>query len=183
MVDLLSLPHRDKNSDIHVVIETPRGSAAKLKFDAELKVFTLSKSLILGLTYPYDWGFIPSTRGEDGDPIDALVLHDAATAPGLVLKCKIIGVLEVLQKEQGKKDIRNDRLIAVPRESHREKADKDARDLPKQIRREIEKFFVATDELDNKELKFLGWKGPKAAARLINKAAKAFEKNASALSA
>jgi len=183
MVDLLRLPHRDKNSDIHVVIETPRGSAAKLKFDPELKVFTLSKSLILGLTYPYDWGFIPSTRGEDGDPIDALVLHDAATAPGLVLKCKIIGVLEVLQKEQGKKDIRNDRLIAVPRESHREKADKDARDLPKQIRREIEKFFDATDELDNKKLKFLGWKGPKAAARLINKAAKAFGKNASARSA
>jgi inorganic pyrophosphatase len=54
-------------------------------------------------------------------------LHDATTAPGLVLKCKIIGVLEVLQSAKGKKAIRNDRLIAVPRDSHREKADKDAR--------------------------------------------------------
>ena len=77
-----------------------------------------------------------------------------------MLKCKIIGVLEVLQSEKGKKGIRNDRLIAVPRDSHREKADKDARDLPKQMCQEIEKFFVATDEMEAKVLKFLGWKGP-----------------------
>ena len=76
----------------------------------DLQLFTLSKSLILGLSYPYDWGFIPSTKGEDGDPIDALILHDAATSPGLVLKCKIIGVLEVLQTEGGKHAILN-RLV------------------------------------------------------------------------
>jgi inorganic pyrophosphatase len=174
MANLLKLPALSKGGDAHVVVETPRGSAAKLEYDPELRVFTLSKPLILGLTYPYDWGFIPSTKGEDGDPVDALVLHDTATAPGLVLKCKIIGVLELEQREKGKKAIRNDRLIAVPRESHREKADKDARDLSKQIRQEIEKFFVATDELDDKELKFLGWKGPKSGERLIASAAKAF---------
>src|SRR2546423_15396111 len=165
-VDLRKLPVRDKKGDVYVVVETPRGSAAKLEFDPELQLFTLSKSLILGLSYPYDWGFIPSAKGEDGDPIDALVLHDAATTLGLVLKCKIIGVLEVLQNEKGKKPIRNDRLIGVPRHSHREKSDKDARDLPKQVRQEIEKFFVATDELEAKTLKFLGWKGPKAGERL-----------------
>ena len=108
--------------------------------------------------------------------MDVLVLHDTATAPGLVLKCKIIGVLEVVQKEKGKKGIRNDRLIAVPRDSHREQADKDARDLPKQVRQEIEKFLVATDELEDKELKFLGWKSPKTGARLIDDAAKQFKK-------
>ena len=116
MADLNKLPVRDKDGNVYVVVETPRGSSAKLEFDPELQVFTLSKSLILGLTYPYDWGFIPSTRGEDGDPLDALILHDAATAPGLVLKCKIIGVLEVLQLEKGKRKIRNDRLIAVPKD-------------------------------------------------------------------
>jgi inorganic pyrophosphatase len=176
MPDLLKLPTRNNSGDVYVVVETPRGSAAKLEYDPELRVFTLSKALFLGLTYPYDWGFIPSTKGEDGDPIDALVLHDAATAPGLVLKCKIIGVLEVLQSEKGKKGIRNDRLIAVPRDSHREKADKDARDLPKQMRQEIEKFFVATDELEAKVLKFLGWKGPKVGEQLIDRAAKQFKK-------
>jgi inorganic pyrophosphatase len=176
MASLLQLPVRSAGDDVHVVVETPRGSAAKLEYDPELEAFTLSKSLILGLTYPYDWGFIPSTRGEDGDPLDALVLHDAATAPGLVLKCKIIGVLEVLQTKRGKKGIRNDRLIAVPRESHRAQADRNARDLPKQVRKEIEKFFVATDELEDKELEFLGWKGPKAGLRLIAKAEKSAKK-------
>jgi inorganic pyrophosphatase len=105
MPDLSKLPPHSKEGDVHVVVETPRGSAAKLEFDPDLKVFTLSKALILGLTYPYDWGFIPSTKGEDGDPLDVLVLHDAATAPGLVLRCKIIGVLEVLQNEKGKKEM------------------------------------------------------------------------------
>ena len=133
--------------------------------------------MILGLAYPYDWGFISSTKGEDGDPLDALVLHDAATTPGLVLKCKIIGVLEVVQTEGGKHAIRNDRLIAVPRHSRREQADHDARDLPKPVRSAIEKFFVATDELESKELKFLGWKGPKTGERLIEKAAKDFKKS------
>lgn len=172
MPDLLKLPTRNDDGDVHVVVETPRGSAAKLEYDPGLEVFTLSKALILGLTYPYDWGFIPSTKGEDGDPIDVLVLHDAATAAGLVLKCKIFGVLEVLQSEKGKKSIRNDRLIAVPRHSHREKADKDARSLPARK----SKIFVATDELEAKELKFLGWKGPKAGEQLIDHAVKQFNK-------
>jgi Inorganic pyrophosphatase len=79
MVDRRKLPLRDKKGDVYVVVETPRGSAAKLEFDPDLQLFTLSKSLILGLSYPYDWGFIPSTEGEDGDPIDALILHDVAT--------------------------------------------------------------------------------------------------------
>ena len=103
MPNLIKLPARSKDDDIHVVVKTPRGSSAKLKFDPKLKVFTLSKALILGLTYPYDWGFIPSTKGEDGDPLDVLIMHDAATAPGMVLNCKIIGVLEVLQSEKGRK--------------------------------------------------------------------------------
>src|SRR3954464_15325995 len=171
---LHKLPVRSKAGDVHVVVETPRGSAAKLEYDPALQVFTLSKALILGLTYPYDWGFIPSTEGEDGDPIDVLVMHDAATTPGLVLKCKIIGVLEVLQSEKGKKSLRNDRLIAVPRDSHRQHADKDVRDLPKPVRKEIEKFFVATDELEDKRLEFLGWKGPKDGKRLIDKSTKKF---------
>jgi inorganic pyrophosphatase len=177
MVDLYKLPVRDKKGDIHVVVETPRGSAAKLEFDPDLQLFTLSKALILGLTYPYDWGFIPSTTGADGDPIDVLVLHDAATTPGLVMKCKIIGVLEVVQTEDGKHAMRNDRIIAVPRHSHREQAEADARELPKQVRSEIEKFFVATDELEKKELKFRGWKGPKTGNRLVDKAAKQFKKD------
>jgi inorganic pyrophosphatase len=68
---------------IHAVVETPHGSTCKLDFDPELRVFTLAKPLMAGLTYPYDWGFIPSTKAEDGDPLDVLVIHDAKTYPGV----------------------------------------------------------------------------------------------------
>jgi inorganic pyrophosphatase len=151
----------------HVVVETPRGARAKLNYDPKLKTFVLSKSLLLGLSYPYDWGFIPSTRAEDGDPLDALVIHDAATCPGLVMRCKLLGVLQTLQQTKDER-IRNDRVIAVPENSHRE------REL--HVRQELEKFFVATDELEAKTLKFLGWQGPNEAKKLVRSCEKAFRK-------
>ena len=119
-----------------------------------LKTFVLSKALMLGLSYPYDGGFIPSTRAEDGDPLDS-----AATTPGLVLRCKIIGVLQTIQKTKRNR-IRNDRVIAVPKDSHRERELQGVADLPPEVKEELEKFFVATDELEAKTLKFLGWQGP-----------------------
>jgi inorganic pyrophosphatase len=79
MPNLLKLPTWAEDEAIHIVVETPRGVRAKLTYDPELKTFALSKSLMLGLSYRYDWGFIPSTRADDGDPLDALVIHDAAT--------------------------------------------------------------------------------------------------------
>jgi inorganic pyrophosphatase len=157
------------------VIETPRGSRAKFRYDPELQIFTLSKSLLVGLTYPHDWGFVPSTKAEDGDPIDIMVIHDAATSPGLVLTCRVIGVLQIEQQSKNNAE-RNDRLFAVPRRSHSERGLRDVRDLSKPILEELEKFFVATDELEDKELKIIGWKGPKIALKAINDAAKSFDK-------
>ena len=175
MTNLLKLPTFNDDGNLRVVVETPRGSQAKLGYDPKLKAFTLSKSLLTGLSYPYDWGFIPATRAEDGDPLDVMVIHDAATYPGLVLKCKIIGVLQVEQRSKGKKAKRNDRLFAVPRGSHAERDLSDVRDLTSAKREELEKFFIDTDELEDKELKILGWKGPKAALRTIQAGAKAFQ--------
>jgi inorganic pyrophosphatase len=97
MTNFAKLPTWADKQHVYAVVETPRGSRAKLEFDPKLGAFTLAKPLLAGLTYPYDWGFIPSTRAEDGDPLDVLIIHDAATYPGLVLKCKPIGVLEVVQ--------------------------------------------------------------------------------------
>jgi inorganic pyrophosphatase len=85
----------------------------KLDFDSELRAFRLAKPLMAGLAYPYDWGFIPSTKAEDGDPLDVLVIHNAQTYPGVVLRCKPVGILELEQKKKGKKE-RNDRVFAVP---------------------------------------------------------------------
>src|SRR4051795_2032564 len=97
MTNFTKLPTWADRHRVYAVVETPRNSRAKLEFDAKYRVFTLAKPLLAGLTYPYDWGFIPSTKAEDGDPLDVLVIHDAGTYPGLVLRCKPIGVLELLQ--------------------------------------------------------------------------------------
>lgn len=167
MPDLSKLAACEGN--LTVVVETPRGASLKYAYDPSLQVFTLSKALVLGLTYPTDFGFIPSTLAEDGDPLDAFLIHDASTLPGLVVRCRVIGVLEVVQKEAGKA-IRNDRIIAVLIESHRGNQIASAGDLPNSLKEEFEKFFLATDELENKKLKFLGWRGPRAARQLIAKA-------------
>lgn len=177
MPDFLKLPPFNDDGDLRVVVETPRGSSAKLDYDPDLKTFTLSKSLLAGLTYPYDWGFIPATMAQDGDPLDVMVIHEAATFPGLVLTCKVIGVLQVEQHSKGKKSKRNDRLFAVPRGSHAEKDLTDIRDLTSAKRDELAKFFIATDELEDKQLKILGWKGPKVALKTIKKGTKAFQQD------
>ena len=171
MTDLQKLPTWADKHHVHAVVETPRGSRAKLSFDRKLGAFTLSKPLLAGLTYPYDWGFIPSTCAPDGDPLDVLIIHDAATYPGLVLCCVPIGILEVEQVEDGKKE-RNDRIFAVPDRSPFEGNLQDIRRLPGRAIDDLEKFFKATDALEKKKLHFLGWHGPSRAKKTIKKLAR-----------
>jgi inorganic pyrophosphatase len=168
MTNLVQLPTWvDDNCD-YAVVETPRGSRAKLEFDQKLGVFTLAKPLFVGLTYPYDWGFIPSTKAADGDPLDVLIIHDAATYPGLVLSRKPIGVIEIVQITNGKKE-RNDRIFVVPDRSPFEGHLQDVRHLPKRAQEELERFFEATDALEKKKIKCLGWRGPSHARKTIEK--------------
>jgi inorganic pyrophosphatase len=176
MPNFLNLPAFTESGDVQVVVETPRGSRAKFAYDPKLEAFILRKSLLIGLTYPHDWGFVPSTKADDGDPLDIMVLHDAATFPGLLVTCRVIGILQIEQKSKNKSE-RNDRLFAVPRRSHSEQALEDVRDLTKPIQEELEKFFIATDELEDKRLDIIGWKGPKAGMQAIKDAAKSFAKD------
>jgi len=171
MSNFLKLPTWADKSCVYAVVETPRGSRAKLEFDPKFHVFTLSKPLLVGLSYPYDWGFIPSTKADDGDPVDVLIIHDAATYPGLVLRCKPVGILEIEQTKKGKKE-RNDRIFVVPDRSPFEADLTDIRNLPKRAVNELEQFFKATDVLEDKSLRFLGWKGPSRAMETIKKCAK-----------
>jgi inorganic pyrophosphatase len=166
MTDLSKLPTWADKQRIHAIVETPRGGRSKLEYDPKLKAFTLAKPLLAGLTYPYDWGFIPSTKAEDGDPLDVLIIHEAATFPGVVLSCIPIGILEVLQTSKGKEE-RNDRIFALPDRSPFEGDIQDIRDLPARAIQELERFFEATDALENKELRFLGWHGPGRAVKSI----------------
>jgi inorganic pyrophosphatase len=113
MPNFLNLPPFTEDGDVHVVVETPRGSRAKFAYDPKLETFILSKSLLTGLTYPHDWGFVPSTKADDGDPLDIMVIHDAATFPGIVLTCRVIGILQIEQKSKGKAE-RNDGCSPYP---------------------------------------------------------------------
>lgn len=171
MSNLQKLPTWADDDHVHAVVETPRGSRAKFEFEPKLRTFTLSKPLIAGLTYPYDWGFIPSTQADDGDPLDVLIIHEAATYPGVVLICRPIGLLEVLQTKRGKKE-RNDRLFVVPDRAPFEGHLQDIRRMPRRAIGELEAFFRATDALEAKQLDFRGWRGPGEAKKLIKKTQK-----------
>jgi inorganic pyrophosphatase len=119
MTNLLKLPTWADKQHIYAVVETPRGSTCKLDFDSELRAFTLAKPLMAGLTYPYDWGFIPSTKAEDGAPLETDLV--------------------------------------------------DVRRLPSRARQELEQFFRATNALEEKEIEFLGWRGPAHAIKTIER--------------
>ena len=166
-----ALPPRNQEGRLHVVVESPRGSQVKLKFEPKLGAFTLSRALPLGVNYPYDWGFIPGTHAPDGDPLDAMVLLDVPTYPGVVLVCEPIGVLEVEQRAEHGGVERNDRILAMPVGAPRLDT-RDARELPARTREEIELFFQTVVALECKDLKLLGWGGPSAADKLIEQALK-----------
>ena len=167
---LPSLVAKDKdendNSLIQVVIETPKGSRNKYEFDADEKLFRLKKVLPAGMTFPYDFGFIPRTRADDGDPVDVLVLMDEPAFPGCVLKCRIVGIIEGLQGDKKSKE-RNDRVVAIEKQNHSFADIRNIDDLGKKFVRELEEFFVNYHKLSGEQFKVIDVRGPKQARKRI----------------
>jgi inorganic pyrophosphatase len=168
---LTNLPAFDEHGNVHVVVESPRGSSLKLKYDLERGVFGLSRPLTAGLRYPYDWGFVPSTHGPDGDPIDAMLIWDETSFPGLLLACRLVGVLEVEQNSERHPGTRhrNDRLIAVPVKAPRCERIRDVTDLAPRLREELASFFLSTTTFEAKDLRILSWSDASAALALVKR--------------
>src|ERR1700682_1992648 len=166
--DLSSLNPLDPDDKqiLRVVVETPKGSRNKFAFDRDLLVFKLKKVLPTGMAFPYDFGFVPSTEAEDGDPIDVLVLMDEPAFPGCVLKCRPIGVIEGEQGKNKDKE-RNDRIVAVEKENHSFADIKHIDDLGKQFVCELEEFFINYHELSGKQYRVIDVRGPKQARKRI----------------
>ncbi|MGB8890252.1 MAG: inorganic diphosphatase [Candidatus Korobacteraceae bacterium] len=151
-----------------MVIETPKGSRNKFKYDEDLGCYRLNKVLPEGMSFPYDFGFLPQTKAEDGDPLDVLLLMDQPAYPGVVVESRIVGVIEAEQTEDGK-TIRNDRVLAVSMSSHIHADIKEPGDLNSKMIEELEQFFVAYNREEGKKFKLLGCKGMKTAMKLIKK--------------
>jgi inorganic pyrophosphatase len=163
----------DKNDGLlQVIIETPAMSRNKFAFDPEQGIFTLKKVLPAGMVFPYDFGFLPQTLAPDGDPIDVLLLMDEPAFPGCAVRSRLVGVIEGEQID-GKKRIRNDRLVAVADANHMYANIRRLKDLPSKWMREVQDFFVNYHNLEGKQYRLLGCKGIKTAETLIKDAHKA----------
>src|SRR5215510_1853321 len=160
-----------ENDVFHVVVESPRGSTLKLKWDPHLGAMSVSRPLNFGLSFPYDWGFVPSTEAPDGDPVDALVYWDVSSYPGVVIPCRAIAVVRIDQRSGGGDSrVRNDRIIAVPTQARREHVGSPGH-LPTRVREELNQFFLAATALEGKDARILGWAGPAEALTLIRSSA------------
>ncbi len=156
-MDINSIPtFNPETGNANAIIDTPKGSRNKYSWDEKLELFVLKGVLAAGHVFPYDFGFIPGTRGGDGDPLDVLVIGDEPTFIGCLVEARLIGVIEAEQKEKDGPTMRNDRLIAVAAESPTHETIKSINDLDATLVHQIEHFFVSYNDAKGKAFTVLG---------------------------
>ena len=153
---------------INITIETPKGSNHKYDYEPELKCFKLKKILPAGMVFPFDFGFIPGTRGGDGDPLDVMVISEISTFPGCNIDCRIIGAFKAQQTGRDGKTIRNDRFFAVPEVSQFFKDVNDIKDISQDIINQLESFFKNYNEQAGTKFEVLEKVGAAAARKMIH---------------
>src|SRR5215467_3535734 len=170
MINYLDLPIGEGAPDeVNAVIEIPRGQTNKYEYDKKLQVFRLDRNLYSPVHYPGDYGFIPSTLSEDGDPLDVLVLVDAPSFPGCVMQVRPIGVLEML--DQG---IPDEKILAVGKNNPRYTDVWNYSEIYPHILKEITHFFSIYKDLEGKRVEVHGWHDAAYARDRVLLAAKNF---------
>lgn len=174
MPDLLTLPHRlnPEKRTCRAIIDTPKNSRNKFKYDPETRLFTLSGLLPEGMMFPFDFGFIPSTMGEDGDPVDILVIMDAPAHAGCLLDVRLLGIINAEQTEGGKTET-NDRLIGVATHSYQHQDMKSIDEVSRILLDQVEEFFISYNKQRGRKFKVTGQHGPEEAVALIEKTGRA----------
>ncbi len=168
MSALTRLEPFDRKGRVQMVVETPRGSSIKYKLDEDQGIFTVSRSLAAGIAYPFDWGFVPGTRSEDGDPVDSLCLHSQASFPGAVLPCRCLALVSVDQKSS-KGRVGNPRLILAPAWDGGDVLEIGT-ELSDRGKAELEKFFLNATLFTGKDARIVGWEDAAAAERYLQAA-------------
>lgn len=140
---------------IDVVIETPKNSIFKFTFEEKLNRYRLKKVLPAGMVFSYDFGFIPNTKGEDGDPLDVLVFSEHPLTQGCIVECNIVGSIKAEQTEKGN-TVRNDRIIGVPVITDLHQKIKSVTDISEGKLKEIEIFFINYNEIADKKFNPMG---------------------------
>lgn len=163
MTNYLELPVGDKAPEIiHAVIEIPDGSVNKYEYDKKLHLFRLDRNLHSPVHYPGDYGFVPSTLSEDGDPLDVLVLVDSPSFAGCVMDVRPIGMLMML--DQG---IPDEKVLAVGSSNPRYTDVWNYTEIYPHMLREITHFFSIYKDLEGKRVEVKGWKDASVAREAI----------------
>ena len=158
-------PHR-----INAVIEIPKDSVNKYEYDKQLHVFRLDRTLFSPVHFPGDYGFVPCTLGQDGDPLDVLVLVEAPSFPGCLIEVRPIGVLQMV--DQGKKD---EKILAVAASDPLYRDVSDYSQVFPHTTREIEHFFSIYKDLEGKKTEMAGWGDGDAARKIVMEGHKRFK--------
>jgi inorganic pyrophosphatase len=176
MADLTTLANRldPTKATCRAIIETPKGSRNKFDYDPESNLFLLGGLLPEGMMFPFDFGFIPSTLGDDGDPLDIMVLMDAPAHVGCLIDVRILGVIDAEQTEDGKTE-NNSRLLGAVVHSYEHEDLETISDVSKTLLSQVEEFFISYNRQRGKKFKIKDTGGPKKALRFLKSGIKAHQ--------
>jgi inorganic pyrophosphatase len=171
--------YQPSSDELNVIIETPKGSRNKYNYDEDYNLFKLGGVLPAGAVFPFDFGFIPSTLGGDGDPLDLLLLMDEPAFPGCLVPARLIAVIEAEQTERDGETTHNDRLIAVAAYSNTHRNVRALADINEILMDEIEHFFISYNQIKGKSFRPLGRHSFIKAARLVEEGRQQFRRKKS----